>query len=125
MFFFFFFKAEAGIRDSSVTGVQTCALPISRREASAPARKAPAASTRAAPSPSPPRRQAGQTLSGDCPASPPHIALSRCPSVPAPSAATPPPARTRRTSTPPPSFHLCPPPPPPPLSSTPPPPPRP
>src|SRR5260370_854789 len=26
---FFFFKAEDGIRDSSVTGVQTCALPIS------------------------------------------------------------------------------------------------
>src|SRR5260370_32231347 len=29
MFFFFFFQAEDGIRDSSVTGVQTCALPIS------------------------------------------------------------------------------------------------
>src|SRR5207237_3349979 len=26
-----FFQAEDGIRDSSVTGVQTCALPISRR----------------------------------------------------------------------------------------------
>src|SRR5260370_22144157 len=25
---FFFFQAEDGIRDSSVTGVQTCALPI-------------------------------------------------------------------------------------------------
>src|SRR5260370_6495176 len=31
---FFFFQAEDGIRDSSVTGVQTCALPISLREAS-------------------------------------------------------------------------------------------
>src|SRR5207237_2314071 len=29
VFFFFFFQAEDGIRDSSVTGVQTCALPIS------------------------------------------------------------------------------------------------
>src|SRR5207237_3686956 len=29
--FFFFFQAEDGIRDSSVTGVQTCALPISVR----------------------------------------------------------------------------------------------
>src|SRR5437879_7610617 len=29
MFFFFFFQAEDGIRDTSVTGVQTCALPIS------------------------------------------------------------------------------------------------
>src|SRR5260370_16320946 len=28
--FFFFFQAEDGIRDSSVTGVQTCALPILR-----------------------------------------------------------------------------------------------
>src|SRR5258708_19647913 len=27
----FFFQAEDGIRDSSVTGVQTCALPISSR----------------------------------------------------------------------------------------------
>src|SRR5260370_28212048 len=27
---FFFFQAEDGIRDSSVTGVQTCALPIYR-----------------------------------------------------------------------------------------------
>src|SRR5205823_10360609 len=30
MFFFFFFQAEDGIRDKLVTGVQTCALPISR-----------------------------------------------------------------------------------------------
>src|SRR5215510_15263309 len=28
--FFFFFQAEDGIRDGHVTGVQTCALPISR-----------------------------------------------------------------------------------------------
>src|SRR6185369_7642531 len=28
LYFFFFFQAEDGIRDSSVTGVQTCALPI-------------------------------------------------------------------------------------------------
>src|SRR5438309_11620350 len=30
-FFFFFFQAEDGIRDGTVTGVQTCALPISVR----------------------------------------------------------------------------------------------
>src|SRR5260370_35435051 len=30
IYFFFFFQAEDGIRDSSVTGVQTCALPILR-----------------------------------------------------------------------------------------------
>src|SRR5438034_2495489 len=29
LFFFFFFQAEDGIRDHCVTGVQTCALPIS------------------------------------------------------------------------------------------------
>ena len=29
LLFFFFFQAEDGIRDTSVTGVQTCALPIS------------------------------------------------------------------------------------------------
>src|SRR2546430_12330857 len=31
IFFFFFFQAEDGIRDLTVTGVQTCALPIYRR----------------------------------------------------------------------------------------------
>src|SRR5437762_9663902 len=31
---FFFFQAEDGIRDTSVTGVQTCALPISSAAAS-------------------------------------------------------------------------------------------
>src|SRR6516162_2558063 len=34
MSFFFFFQAEDGIRDYKVTGVQTCALPISRHSAS-------------------------------------------------------------------------------------------
>src|SRR2546425_9302371 len=32
-FLFFFFQAEDGIRDKLVTGVQTCALPISPRAA--------------------------------------------------------------------------------------------
>src|SRR5699024_11696456 len=32
--YFFFFQAEDGIRDRNVTGVQTCALPISRRSMS-------------------------------------------------------------------------------------------
>src|SRR5207245_962539 len=31
---FFFFQAEDGIRDATVTGVQTCALPISPKDAS-------------------------------------------------------------------------------------------
>src|SRR5687767_13790090 len=36
LFFFFFFQAEDGIRDKLVTGVQTCALPISRLAIRAP-----------------------------------------------------------------------------------------
>src|SRR5258708_27579478 len=42
--FFFFFKAEEGIRDDLVTGVQTCALPIyalSKRAHRPPARRLP------------------------------------------------------------------------------------
>src|SRR5207249_7769470 len=35
--FFFFFQAEDGIRDRNVTGVQTCALPISDSDGSAEA----------------------------------------------------------------------------------------
>src|SRR5437867_13435274 len=34
--FFFFFQAEDGIRDRTVTGVQTCALPISPRRCVSP-----------------------------------------------------------------------------------------
>src|SRR5438876_6690500 len=37
----FFFQAEDGIRDGRVTGVQTCALPISRRYAGAGRRRLP------------------------------------------------------------------------------------
>src|SRR5437868_9021351 len=33
---FFFFQAEDGIRDRNVTGVQTCALPISIRQLELP-----------------------------------------------------------------------------------------
>src|SRR5256886_6672672 len=44
-FFFFFFQAEDGIRDLTVTGVQTYALPISiSSAASAPPRAAPCSS---------------------------------------------------------------------------------
>src|SRR2546422_9271410 len=42
--FFFFFQAEDGIRDVAVTGVQTCALPISRVTTTRfPARREPVA----------------------------------------------------------------------------------
>src|SRR5439155_4445082 len=40
IYFFFFFQAEDGIRDGHVTGVQTCALPISLAAASAEAEAA-------------------------------------------------------------------------------------
>src|SRR5258707_5308692 len=33
---FYFFQAEVGIRDIGVTGVQTCALPISRKQRAQP-----------------------------------------------------------------------------------------
>src|SRR5436189_4041593 len=36
---FFFFQAEDGIRDTSVTGVQTCALPICFRQSPGNCRK--------------------------------------------------------------------------------------
>src|SRR2546430_3261486 len=57
-FIFFFFQAEDGIRDLTVTGVQTCALPILRLSASDPERAAPAASS-ALPSGSSPERPPG------------------------------------------------------------------
>src|SRR5712692_8350555 len=55
VFFFFFFQAEDGIRDGTVTGVQTCALPISghvqvsRTPASRDYRRAPTTGVREAP----------------------------------------------------------------------------
>src|SRR5206468_5553606 len=39
VFFFFFFQAEDGIRDLIVTGVQTCALPISAGSSRAPTKR--------------------------------------------------------------------------------------
>src|SRR2546425_11304936 len=46
--FFFFFQAEDGIRDKLVTGVQTCALPISRIRSLQPASATSAARQKAA-----------------------------------------------------------------------------
>src|SRR5207245_5725213 len=61
---FFFFQAEDGIRDATVTGVQTCALPISserrttghRRGCPSCARRSPGTSRRHAARRSRPRR---------------------------------------------------------------------
>src|SRR5256884_6426217 len=52
--FFFFFQAEDGIRDVAVTGVQTCALPISRPARRHPSRRARDSGRRA--------RQSGREL---------------------------------------------------------------
>src|SRR6266699_5481616 len=46
LLFFFFFQAEDGIRDADVTGVQTCALPISPARTSALARTWPGGRSR-------------------------------------------------------------------------------
>src|SRR5438034_7035239 len=50
VFFFFFFQAEDGIRDHCVTGVQTCALPISA-SCGAPRSRAGRASAGSGPEP--------------------------------------------------------------------------
>src|SRR3989442_3129441 len=59
-FFFFFFQAEDGIRDADVTGVQTCALPISRLSAGG----ARAGRGRSPPGGFGPRGRAGRTRPG-------------------------------------------------------------
>src|SRR5438046_7053187 len=48
LFLFFFFQAEDGIRDWSVTGVQTCALPICVMSVGGLSAKAGCAESRAA-----------------------------------------------------------------------------
>src|SRR3712207_7343051 len=66
-FFFFFFQAEDGIRDIGVTGVQTCALPISRhsprarRWAALPTTASTARPTAGRRGPTSPSRRSGST----------------------------------------------------------------
>src|SRR2546422_6235644 len=65
---FFFFQAEDGIRDVAVTGVQTCALPISRpsRSASRRSTAGPAFGwTTRDPASRPPTASASGSASGD------------------------------------------------------------
>src|SRR5438309_8684965 len=63
--FFFFFQAEDGIRDGTVTAVQTCALPISRAAGGARSACAARRGARSAPSAPPgirpPRRARPRT----------------------------------------------------------------
>src|SRR5688500_20195687 len=64
---FFFFQAEDGIRDYKVTGVQTCALPISRpsNSASSPSAARPPF-PRAGPSPSACARSEERRVGKEC-----------------------------------------------------------
>src|SRR6266481_7597149 len=73
MIFFFFFQAEDGIRDGTVTGVQTCALPISREAvarttwSAAGARSCGAGGGRGPPTRSAPRTSGRVVLYGTSP----------------------------------------------------------
>src|SRR3989442_9264932 len=62
-YYFFFFQAEDGIRDADVTGVQTCALPISRPRGGRSARSL-APSERVERADRPPRGRASRELRG-------------------------------------------------------------
>src|SRR6266540_3971462 len=78
--FFFFFQAEDGIRDRDVTGVQTCALPISAREGATPSACRTGASQ--TPTPSLPRKP---PLSGSLTDTPTRQAIPPPPAPPATS----------------------------------------
>src|SRR3989454_3982871 len=73
--FFFFFQAEDGIRDYKVTGVQTCALPISPRQLHRPRARWSCRGGDRRGSPPPP-----------APPPPPGSAPCRCPAPPPPPA---------------------------------------
>src|SRR5690606_40228456 len=90
--FFFFFQAEDGIRAFHVTGVQTCALPISWRSRPGPRRRTPAGTGSCPPFPHPAtRRKCRPGGFEDAPPAPPG-----CPPCCRPSA---PPHRCRRRAT--------------------------
>src|SRR2546430_6354988 len=74
--FFFFFQAEDGIRDLTVTGVQTCALPISREQpVDSPARGVHRTHARHV---RPDRPPLGRRLSKDYSLAAPRVSLVMC-----------------------------------------------
>src|SRR2546427_4360333 len=103
---FFFFQAEDGIRDLTVTGVQTCALPIAWRSASA-APKAPLTT---------PRGFIGASRASSRPAVPPRkgsppfqsFPNSPAPPPPAPPGPSPAPGQGGRAHRGPPPHHAPP-----------------
>src|SRR6267154_5821314 len=67
MCFIFFFQAEDGIRDGRVTGVQTCALPISAgRSGSAAATRSPCGRAWSCPCWSPACRSEERRVGKEC-----------------------------------------------------------
>src|SRR5207248_6401585 len=62
-FFFFFFQAEDGIRDRTVTGVKTCALPISPNALASAYAPPPAPARTAATSITVPKRRPSRGVS--------------------------------------------------------------
>src|SRR5690606_40984146 len=88
LYFSFFFQAEDGIRDFHVTGVQTCALPISPASPAAPpaparGRASPAAAARrrrptAAAAPPAPRPATRESIRPDMPRPVPEIGRASC-----------------------------------------------
>src|SRR5579862_2684204 len=81
--FFFFFQAEDGIRDGTVTGVQTCALPISTNDTPARHHRQPAQT--ASPTAAAPNRAAAPPpAAARQPAQSPAAAAQRAPARKAP-----------------------------------------
>src|SRR5260370_9504673 len=75
----FFIQAEDGIRDSSVTGVQTCALPISPHPRPDTPPRSPHPEDRPRPCHAPPSRETPARQSGETrPHSPPAAANPLC-----------------------------------------------
>src|SRR5690606_40810955 len=75
VFFVFFFQAEDGIRDFHVTGVQTCALPISIPDGTPLRYGSPAATGPAPKDPAQRRRPGTPAVSGTGP-------VEHCPPLP-------------------------------------------
>src|SRR6266404_6900153 len=67
MWFLFFFQAEDGIRDKLVTGVQTCALPISTARQRPYSPRPPPTEMRYAPTQHPPHARRRRTRLPGCP----------------------------------------------------------
>src|SRR2546425_10200451 len=75
---FFFFQAEDGIRDKLVTGVQTCALPISARSRRGPRRPDDSPARRAAATAGGEAARTQGAGAASCPTTTPQIGRASC-----------------------------------------------